>query len=92
MSGTIYSLTITQQGLVYDTRYFYSRKAAEKERDADKHRYLMRYLITANRIKGAIRGRGRADMDRLAHGIVAQRRTYNIAKHRIYGGLEEESQ
>ena len=83
MSGTIYSLTITQQGLVYDTRYFYSRKAAEKERDADKHRYLMRYLITANRIK---------DMDRLAHGIVAQRRTYNIAKHRIYGGLEEESQ
>jgi hypothetical protein len=88
----IYELIITQQGIVYDSRYFYSRKAAEKERDADHHQYLKRYLIRANRTKGAIRGRGQADIDRLAHGFIAEARTYTITRHHIRGGLEEESE
>ena len=92
MSGMIYSLTITQQGRVYDTRYFYNRKDAEKERDADNHQYLMRHLATANRIKGAIRGRGQGRMHSLAHGIIAEARTYTIKKHYIRGELEEEGE
>lgn len=89
---TIWSLTISQQGRPDEVQHFFSRQAAEKERDADHRRYLMEHLTTANRIKGAIRGRGQQQMFALAAGIVAQRRTYTISQHSIHGGLEEESQ
>jgi len=92
MSRTIYKLTITQQGIVYDSRYFYNRKDAEKERDSDHHQYLLRHLKTANLIKGAIRGRGQERLHALAHGIIAEARTYTITMHYMRGRLEEESQ
>lgn len=89
---TIWCLTISHQGRPDDVRYFFNRKAAESSRDSEHWSYLMCHLMTANGIKGGIRGRGRAKMDRLAHGIVAERRTYTITQHDIRGGLEEESQ
>lgn len=78
MNKTIYILTAKRQGHEPQTWYYTTRKEAEENQRCLHEGYLLMHLATANRIKGALRGRGQPKMFALAAGIVAENLQYTI--------------
>lgn len=85
----IYILTVEKQGRTNQTWYFNTRKDAEEHQRSMHEGYLLRQLTTANRIKGALRGRGQPKMHALAAGIVAENLQFTITQHLLRGGNDE---
>ena len=85
---TIYTLTIKQQGRADRTSYFTTRSGAEDCRDELLTNFFANHLRTANKIKGALRGRGRHDLAALAAGIVAENMQFVITKAYLRGDAQ----
>ena len=75
---TIYRLKVTQQGLSPKEHYYESHAMAKEAQDEIHATFLLNHLRTANRIKGALRGKGVRDLIALSHGIVAQNLQFEI--------------
>ena len=85
---TIYTLTIKQQGRSDYTSYFITRSGAEDCRHALLTKFFTKHLRTGNKIKGALRGRGRHDLAALAAGIVAENIQFVITKAYLRGDAQ----
>jgi len=75
---TIYRLKVTQQGWSPKEHYYASHAMAKEAQDEIHADFLRNHLRTANRIKGALRGKGVRDLIALSHGIVAQNLQFEI--------------
>jgi hypothetical protein len=75
---TIYRLKITQQGWPPKEHYYGSHAMAKEAQDEFHADFLLNHLRTANRIKGALRGKGTRTIRALAHGIVAENLQFEI--------------
>tara|TARA_R110000765_G_scaffold243011_1_gene345456 strand:- start:2792 stop:3049 length:258 start_codon:yes stop_codon:yes gene_type:complete len=82
---TIYTLTIKQQGRSDYTSYFITRSGAEDCRHALLTKFFTKHLRTGNKIKGALRGRGRHDLAALAAGMVAEEYSIVIGTELLRG-------
>jgi len=82
---TIHILSIATHGQEPRLSYHASRSSALKEKDMKHETYIMRHLLTANKIKGAIRGKGQGVIHSLAAGIVAEDFNWNITKVYLHG-------
>ena len=82
---TIYILTMTQQGREPVVTHHSSRKNAEDLQCSLRTTRITKHLRTANKIKGALRGRGRHDLAALAAGIVAENMQFVITKAYLRG-------
>lgn len=78
MSQTIYVLTIKRAGGLPEVTYYTTRQEAQESQRIDHEAYILNHLRTANRIKGALRGKGQSKMYALAAGIVADNIQYRI--------------
>lgn len=85
----IYILTATRQGHKPQTWCFTTRKKAEEHQRSAHEGHLLMHLATANRIKGALRGRGQPKMLALAAGIVAENLQFTITEKLLRGGNDE---
>ena len=85
---TIYTLTIKQQGRSDYTSYFITRSGAEDCRDELLTNFFAKHLRTANKIKGALRGRGRPALMHLAAGMVAEEYTVVIGTELLRGDAQ----
>ena len=85
---TIYTLTIKQQGRADRTSYFMARSDAEDCRDELLTNFFANHLRTANKIKGALRGRGRPALMHLAAGMVAEEYSIVIGTQFLRGDTQ----
>tara|TARA_R110000737_G_scaffold71140_3_gene99631 strand:- start:207 stop:470 length:264 start_codon:yes stop_codon:yes gene_type:complete len=85
---TIYTLTIKQQGRADRTSYFTTRSGAEDCRDELLTNFFANHLRTANKIKGALRGRGRPALMHLAAGMVAEEYSIVIGTQFLRGDTQ----
>ena len=82
---TIYILTVTQQGAEPSLSYHATRKGAEEQQRMVHTNHVTNHLRTANKIKGALRGRGRQSLAYLAAGIVVENIQFRIHKAHLRG-------
>ena len=75
---TIYRLKIMQQDRSPKERHYASYALAKEAQDEIHVDFLHKHLRTANRIKGALRGKGVGALIALSHGIVAQNLQFEI--------------
>lgn len=86
--NSIYICIKKQQGYPDQLTYHATRNGAEQHRDLLLRNYFANHLRTANRIKGALRGRGQASLMVLASGMVAQEYSVEIRKEYLRGDNE----
>ena len=82
---TFYTLTIKQQGQADRILYFMARSDAEDRRCVLLTNFFANHLRTANKIKGALRGRGRPALMHLAAGMVAEEYSIVIGTELLRG-------
>ena len=82
---TIYILTVTQQGAEPSLSYHTTRQGAAEQQSMVHTNHVRNHLRTANKIKGALRGRGRPTLDALAAGIVVENIQFRIHKAYLRG-------
>lgn len=85
---TIFKLTCTRQGQEPQVWYFSTLQGAQEHQRMTYEGYILNHLRTANRIKGALRGRGQPRMLALASGIVADNIQFNITREWLRGDDE----
>lgn len=83
MDGYIWILTCTRQGQEKQVWYFTTLKDAQEHQRNAHEGYMLGWLANANRIKGALRGKGQASLSALASGIVADNLQFNITSRVI---------
>ena len=83
--NSIYICTKKQQGYPDQLTYHATRNSAEQHREMLLTTYFANHLRTANRIKGALRGRGQASLMALASGITAEGFSVEIRKEYLRG-------
>ena len=86
--NSIYICTKKQQGYPDQLTYHATRKGAQEHRELLLTNYFANHLRTANRVKGALRGRGRATIMHLASGITAEGFTVEIRKEYLRGDAQ----
>jgi hypothetical protein len=85
MMTTIFKLTCTRQGQEPQVWYFSTLQGAQEHQRLAHEDYILNHLSNANRIKGALRGRGQASLMALASGIVADNIQFNITREWLRG-------
>ena len=86
--NSLYICSVKQQGYPDQLTYHTTRAGAEKHRELLLTNYFANHLRTANRVKGALRGRGRATIMHLASGMVAQEYRVIVRKEYLRGENE----
>ena len=86
--SNFYIVTKKQQGHPDHITYHATRNNAEEQRELLLTIRMQKHLRTANKIKGALRGRGRPTLNILAAGIVAEEYSVEIVKAYLRGDAQ----
>lgn len=84
----MFILTCTRQGQEPQVWYFTTLQGAQEHQRLAYEGYILNHLANANRIKGALRGKGQSKLSALASGIVADNIQFEITTALLRGDDE----